>query len=245
MPIQTGMNRNNAQSVQELYASKQTAVKNSGVEKTSYGKTIGEPQLSEEGQKYYEELKKKYSNFDFILVSEDQKENAQANAARYANPVKTVVLIGEDKVEKMATDENFRKQYEGILSGAEVQLSQLKESVEKTGAQVSGYGMQVDDKGTATYFAVLKKSSEAQKERIEKKNEEKLEAKKEAEKEEAKKAQKERIKGKEEQEDTVTISANSVDELLRKITEYDQNERVNQIQTDSEKMIGQHFDIWG
>ena len=156
-----------------------------------------------------------------------------------------MVLIGEDKVEKMATDENFRKQYEGILSGAEVQLSQLKESVEKTGAQVSGYGMQVDDKGTATYFAVLKKSSEAQKERIEKKNEEKLEAKKEAEKEEAKKAQKERIKGKEEQEDTVTISANSVDELLRKITEYDQNERVNQIQTDSEKMIGQHFDIRG
>ena len=46
------------------------------------GKTIGEPQLSEKGAKYYEQLKAKYGNYDFILVSKDQKANAERNAAQ-------------------------------------------------------------------------------------------------------------------------------------------------------------------
>lgn len=61
------------------------------------GKTIGDPQLSEKAQKYYEQLKKKFSNMDFILVSADKKEEAQANAAQYANANHTVVLIDTDK----------------------------------------------------------------------------------------------------------------------------------------------------
>ena len=57
------------------------------------GKTIGEPKLSKEAQKYYDKLKKKFGNYDFILVSEDQKANAQANAGKYANNIKTVVSM--------------------------------------------------------------------------------------------------------------------------------------------------------
>ena len=38
-------------------------------ESKDYGKTIGDPTLSKEAQKYYERLKKKYGNYDFILVS--------------------------------------------------------------------------------------------------------------------------------------------------------------------------------
>ena len=106
-----------------------------------YGRTIGQPELSEKAAKYYEQLKKKYGNYDFILVSRDQKENAKANAAQYANSFKTVVLIDEDKIERMATDEKFRKQYEGILSGAAAQIQQLKTSLQSSGAQVKGYGM--------------------------------------------------------------------------------------------------------
>ena len=43
------------------------------------GKTIGDPQLSEKAQKYYEQLKKKFSNMDFILVStyENGGENTE------------------------------------------------------------------------------------------------------------------------------------------------------------------------
>ena len=40
-----------------------------------YGRTIGQPELSEKAAKYYEQLKKRYGNYDFILVSRDQKEN--------------------------------------------------------------------------------------------------------------------------------------------------------------------------
>ena len=90
------------------------------------GKTIGDPQLSEKAQKYYEQLRKKFSNMDFILVSADKKEEAQANAAQYANANHTVVLIDTDKIEKMAEDEAYRKKYEGIISGAQTQLAQIR-----------------------------------------------------------------------------------------------------------------------
>ena len=129
---------------------------NSKVSKTNgnYGKTIGNAKLSEEGVKYYQELKKKYSNMDFILVSKEQKANAQANAASYANGNKMVVLIDEEKIERMATDENYRKQYEGIIKNAASGLSQLKSQIESSGQSqnVVGYGMKVNDGGTASFF---------------------------------------------------------------------------------------------
>lgn len=92
---------------------------------------------------------------NFILVSEDMKEQAKANAACYANANKMVVLIDEDKIERMAEDENYRKQYEAIIANAASGMSQLGSSIAATGASVKGYGMQVNDNGTATYFAVL------------------------------------------------------------------------------------------
>lgn len=54
--------------------------------------------------------------------------------------------------------------------------------------------MQVNDGGTATYFAVLEESSAAQRERIEKKAAEKKAEKKAAEKKAEKKHQKESLK---------------------------------------------------
>lgn len=235
----------NAEGAKETADSKKTGGAN-------YGKTIGEPKLSEKAQKYYEQLKKKFGNYDFILVSEDEKENAKANAGKYANRFKTVVLIDEAKIEKMATDEKYRKQYEGILSGATAQMQQLKTSMEKSGANVKGYGMQVNDNGTTSLFAVLKKSSADQKARIEKKAEEKKAEKKAADKKAAKKAQEERIKKKadekqieEDDEDTITISANSVEELMKKIEDYNFTERSNAVQTESEKQVGQNIDFRG
>ena len=115
---------------------------------------------------------------DFILVSEDKKEQAKAQASNYANASKMVVLIDEDKVERMAEDENYRKQYEAIIANAASGISRLKSSLESSGANVKGFGMQVNDGGTATYFAVLEESSAAQRERIEKKAAEKKAEKK-------------------------------------------------------------------
>lgn len=246
MGVKGGIGTYGAENVKNTTETKQTKSAN-------YGKTIGEPELSEKAQKYYEQLKKKFGNYDFILVSREEKENAKANAAKYANKLKTVVLIDEDKIEKMATDEKFRKQYEGILSGASAQLQQLKTSMEKSGANVKGYGMQVNDNGTMSLFAVLKKSSSDQKARIEKKAEQRKAEKKVADKKAARKEQEERWKnigkGKDnridsEEEDTVTISANSVEELIAKIEEYNFEERSNRIQTEKEKQIGQNIDFW-
>lgn len=222
----------------------------------NYGRTIGQPELSEKAAKYYEQLKKKYGNYDFILVSRDQKENAKANAAKYANGYKTVVLIDEDKIEQMATDEKFRKQYEGILSGAAAQIQQLKTSLQSSGANVKGFGMQVNDGGTLSFFAVLKKSSAEQKARIEKKGEQKRAEKKATEKKAAKKEKEERLKDKKSDkvadskeeagtEDTVTISAGSIEELLPKIETYNFNTRSDSVQTASERQVGQNFDFRG
>ena len=57
-------------------------------------------------------------------------------------------------------------------------LSQLKSQIESSGQSqnVVVYGMRVNDGGTASFFAVLKKSPADQKARIEKKAVEKTEA---------------------------------------------------------------------
>ena len=211
-----------------------------------YGKTVGKPELSEEGKKYYEELKKKFSNMDFILVSDDMIDQAKANSASFANPHKTVVLISEEKVERMATDEEYRKQYEGIIMNATAQLSQMKQGFESTGANVQGYGIQVDDNGTASYFAVLKKASAAQKERIAEQQAEKKAEKKASEKKAEEKAREEWLKDlvKANEADEITVvSASSVEELLQKISDFAFEERSNAVQTPEEKMVGQHFDF--
>ena len=220
---------------------------NSKVSKTNgnYGKTIGNAKLSEEGAKYYQELKKKYSNMDFILVSKDQKANAQANAASYANGNKMVVLIDEEKIERMATDENYRKQYEGIIKNAASGLSQLKSQIESSGQSqnVVGYGMKVNDGGTATFFAVLKKSSADQKARIEKK-----EAKKAEEKKAEKKEKQDKLKEAQQtsdDDDTITISAGSIEELIKKINDYTFSMKSDNVQTEAELQVGQHIDFRG
>lgn len=226
----------------------------SGKKKVS-GQTIGNPKLSEKASKYYEQLKKKYSNMNFILVSEDQKENAKANAAGYANSNNMVVLIDEDKedkIERMASDENYRKQYEGIIANAASGISQLASSLSATGTSVKGFGMQVNDNGTASYFAVLEKSSAAQKERIEKKAVEKKEAKKTAQKKAEKKKNEERLEKKRKETgdvndtddaETVTVTASSIEELLEKIKDQEQLFLSDTVKTPQEKNVGQNVDF--
>ena len=214
------------------------------------GRTIGDPVLSDKAQKYYEKLKAKYSNMDFILVSKDQKANAQANAASYANGNKMVVLIDEEKIERMATDENYRKQYEGIIKNAASGLSQLKSQIESSGQSqnVVGYGMKVNDGGTATFFAVLKKSSADQKARIEKKAVEKKEAKKAEEKKAEKKEKQDKLKEAQQtsdDDDTITISAGSIEELIKKINDYTFSMKSDNVQTEAELQVGQHIDFRG
>lgn len=218
---------------------------------SEYGKTIGEPTLGEEAKKYYEDLKQKYSNMDFILVSRDMKDKAQAQAARYANPLKTVVLIDEDKIERMATDETYRKKYEVIISGAANQMAAMKTKLQSTGANIQGFGMQVNDGGLTSFFAVIKKSSAAQAERIEKKAKEKRAEKAEAKEKALQEAEEERLEEKrtekrnirDREKETYTIEADSIEELAKKITDFMFLERANTLLTQAERELGQHIDF--
>lgn len=214
-----------------------------------YGQTIGKPQLSEKAQKYYEELKKKYGDMDFVLVSSDMKETAKAQAGNYGRPNRTVVLIDEEKIERMAEDENYRKKYEGILSNARTQISQLKGQLEKSGTKVKSFGIQVNDNGTTTLFATLEKSSAAQKAYREKSAAKKAAQKKAdakaAEKKRSEKALEDKRGEKADDEDEITVSAESMEELLKKINDYLFMQRSDTVQTDAEKQVGQSFDLWG
>ena len=154
-----------------------------------YGTVIGDVSLSKEAGDYYNELKAKFGNMEFILVSKDQKAAVQANVSRYGNAKKQVVLIDDEKLERMATDKDFREKYEGIISMAQNQLASMKNDLSSSGAAIKNFGMSVNEEGSTSYFAVMEKSNKAQAERIEKKREEKAHAKKEAKKAEHKKAE--------------------------------------------------------
>lgn len=198
------------------------------------GRTIGNPELTEKAAKYYEELKKKYGNLDFILVSKDQKDFAKATASKYSNPHKMVVLIDEEKIERMAEDEKYRAQYEGIIAKGASGLTQLKSKLANMGLGVKSCGMNVYDNGATSFFATMDKSFKAQnktaKQRLEKKKAaKKAEEKKAAKKAEQKKQQEKLEANREERrvireeyfendnEDEITFTADSIEDLIEQI----------------------------
>ena len=191
----------------------------SGVQKkpANYGRTIGNPELSEKAQKYYDELKKKYSNMDFVLVSKDMKAAAKAQAGSFANPHRLVVLIDEEKVEQLGS---------------------------KPG--VKAFGMQVNDGGNASFFAVVDKSLAAQRDRIKKSAAKKVEQRKADAKKQAKKAAEEkqaekRAEKAKAEEDLVTVTASSIEDLLRKVDDTVYEAMSDSVQTDAERLVGQNF----
>ena len=196
---------------------------------------------------------------DFILVSKDMKQQVQANAAAYGNAAKQVVLIDDEKIEKMATDENFRKKYEGIIAMSQLKLQEAKNSLTSSGASVKNFGMSVDSNGKMSFFATVEKAAEkkaAEKKAAQKKEaklkEKKLAEKKANEKKAAEKAAEKKAEEKAAEEvsnepiddkEYVEIKADSMDELVDKISTYAYDSSSRNVLTDSEKQVGQKFDI--
>lgn len=237
---------------QTTKTSKETPAASEKKSKVTNARTIGEPKLTDKAQKYYDQLRKKYSNMDFILVSSDMKQQAKANAGRFANPNRMVVLIDEEKIEKMAEDEDFRKQYEGIISSAANKMPQFAKSLGANAGSVKGYGMQVNNNGTTSFFAVIDKSLAAQKDRIEKNAAKKAEAKKQdkkaaekqrAEDKRAQKAEDEKKARMKEDDDTIRVEASSMEELIQKINDTILALRSDNVLSDKERQIGQNFDF--
>ncbi len=226
--------------------------------KKSYtnGRTVGDPKLSEKAAKYYEQLKSKYGDMEFVLVSKDKMEEVKANAAAYGSANKTVVLIDEEKLERMAEDEAYRKKYEGIIENGRKDLKAIAEKM--TGnSSIKGFGMQVNDNGTVSFFAAMEKSSASLNEKLAEKRAAKKAEAKAAEKKAGKKEASERLKNKirekssDEQEtefdpkNIETITANSVDELLKKIEDFDFAARSDSVMTEYEQQVGGSIDFKG
>ena len=229
--------------------------------KTEYGMTIGDVQLSDKAKDYLGKLQSKFHGMEFITVSKDMKAQVQQNAAAYGNANKMVVLIDEEKLERMATDESFRKKYEGIIATSQAKMMQAKMGLSSSGSNVKNFGMSVDSNGKESFFATVGKSQDLQKKRIEKKAAEKKEQKIKEKKKAEKKAQEDRInKAKDskaektkdkddtdiyEDEEFEIIEANSLDDLLSKVQTYSYNNAASRVMTDTERAVGTRVDFKG
>lgn len=229
--------------------------------KTEYGMTIGEVKLSDTAKDYYEKLKSKYHNMEFIAVSKDMKAQVQQNAAAYGNAGKIVVLIDEEKLERMATDEDYRKKYEGIIAMSESKLNDFKNSLASSGVSLKSFGMSVDDNGKTSFFATVEKLGDSQKKRIERRAEQKKEQKINDRKKAEKKAREERLeklreknveKVKDEEvneqaddKEYVTFWSHSLEKLLDQVQNYSYQKASEHVMTDTEKMLGGNVDFSG
>jgi len=222
---------------------------------SKYGKTIGNAELSDEAAKVYDELKKKYSTNDFILVSKDNIENAKSMASSFANPNKMVVLIDEEKLEKMAQDSDYKKQIENTITAANTKLPELKEAFANN-SNIMGFGMQVTKDNRTQFFAMVSKGNQSlneklAKKRAEAKEEKKQEAKKAEKKEREEKLEETRKKNKEsskvddeiDMDDVEIISAYSIEDLIKKVDDYTYSSRADSILSESEQSLGQSIDF--
>ena len=202
--------------------------------------SIGNPKLSDTASKYYEELKTKYGDMEFVLVADDQMETAKEQSANIASDKSMLVLISESELEEMAVNEETRTKNEKLIEDAKAQMPDMLKKLEESGTEVKSFGIEVKD-GTVSYFAVLDKSAAAQKERIEAKQEEKRAEKKADAKEAA--SEKSVTKNPTRKEDLITISAGSIEELIKKLQSTAYEAMADNVQTPQEKMVGQSFDF--
>ncbi len=233
------------------------------------GMAIGDVELSDKAKDYYAKLKAKFSNMEFIAVSQGMKSQVHANAAAYGNANKQVVLIDDAKLEQMANDESFRKKYEGIIAMSQLQLANAKNSLASSGASVKNFGMSVNSDGSTNFFATLEKSSKDQAKRIEEKQAEKkaekIKKKKQAEKkakeerlEEARqerRAKQKELKNASDKENRISkesddieyieIKADSMEDLIGMVSKYAYDNLAKSVLTEDEKSVGQKFDFRG
>ena len=192
-------------------------------------------QLSDRAKKLLEEMKKTYSNMDFIVADYETEEEAAAYLSRGTKEFST--LIDPDTLEAMAADEEVKAKYTGILDDAVGQLKDIKEKLGDDNEDVTRVGISIDKNGQVSYFAELEKSGERQKEWIEKTRE----AKKEERAEQEKKAQEQKDQDIAAQGRTkkTLVQAGSVEELLEKIKNVDWN----QIRSEEKPVTGGKFDF--
>lgn len=192
-------------------------------------------QLSDKAKALLEELKKKYSNMDFIVADYETDEEASAYLSKGTKEFS--VLMDPETLEEMAADEDAKAKYTGILEDAVGNLKDMREQLGDKNNEVAHLGVNIGKDGNVSYFADMEKISDRQREFIERTRE----GKKEEKAEQAKKTQEKALEEKVISEKTkrTRVEAGSVEELLEKIKAVDWS----QIKEEERPAEGGRFDF--
>ena len=174
---------------------------------------------------------------DFFVAEYDSEEEAASYLSRGSKDYS--VLIDPEELERMAEDEDVKKQNLALLDEAVGKLDEMKEELKDSGKEdeVVSLGVSIGKDGKVSYFAELEKAGERQKEFVDKIREDKKEAAKEAA---AKAADKGQDKYNYEHSKRATVYADSTEELLQKITNFNWDEVKEQTTV---PMPGGHLDL--
>ena len=224
-------------SAQSRKTAKADNKKTDGTKKTNNNSV----QLSDKAKALLQELKKTYSNMDFYVADYESEEEASEYLSRGTKDYS--VLIDPEELERMANDEDVKKQNLSLLDEAVGKLDEIKEELKGTDREdeVVSLGVSIGKDGQVSYFAELEKAGERQREFVDKIREDKKEAAKEA----AKEAEAERTgRGSDrynyEHSKRATVSANSAEDLLKQIQNFDWN---NVKEETTIPMPGRNFDF--
>lgn len=192
-------------------------------------------QLSDKAKALLQELKKTYNNADIYVAEYETDEEAAEYLSRGSKDYS--VLIDPEELERMANDDEVKKQNLSLLDESLNKLGEMKEELKETGREdeVVTLGVNIGKDGQVSYFAELEKNGERTKEFVDKMLEDKKEAAKEADK--SGKAQD--IYNYEHSKRAV-VSANSVEDLLEQIKNFNWD---NVKEETTIPMPGKNFDF--
>lgn len=184
--------------------------------------TAGEARLSKKAQEFLKKLRNTYGNMDFFVADFNKGDKAKDILSGATKEFS--VILSSEELEKMASDEKYAAEYMQRIQGAVRMSERINQEFgftsafgqDSNGTKISKIAISFNQDGTTSFFAELEKSSQQQRERIEKAREEKRAEKKEQEK------QSERDK----QAERTTVQADSLEELLEKIRKVDWDKAV-------------------
>lgn len=179
-------------------------------------KTDNNVQLSDRAKALLQELKKTYSNMDFMVADYESEEEAASYLNRGSKEYS--VLIDPEELERMASDDNVKEQNLSILDNAVGKLDEMKNQLGDKENEVVRMGISIGKNGEVSYFAELEKAGERQKEFVDRIRENKKESAKEAD---AKTDSKAHGRYDYEHSKRTTLYASTAEELLDKIKNVD------------------------
>lgn len=195
-------------------------------ENTSATSKSNEAGLSDKAQKFLNNLRKQYGDYDFFIgnQSDDLRSLVKSGTKEFS------VIFSNAEIERMASDEKYAKEKLQSIEGAVRMSEKINQQYGfergfgkngTAGTEITKIGIVFNDDGTTSFFAELEKSSAKQKERIEKS----IENKRAEKREEKNKAKKDLKKYSKNSADTkrTTVEADSMENLLKKISKVDWN----------------------